>query len=85
MRLAHRKHNGHGLNSDFEKIRSAFADTAYDLRDKTGNLLSDSLDNIKQRSSRVQRDVSTYTAKRPMKSLGIALLVGLALGFFIRK
>ncbi len=85
MRTHRHKHNGHTLNADLEKIKSAIADTALDLKERTGEAFSDSLDNLKERSNRVHHDVASYTAKRPIKSLGVALLVGLALGFFIRK
>ena len=85
MRTHRHKHNGHGLNADLEKIKSAIADTALDLRDRTGEMFSDSLDNLKERSSKVHHDVASYTAKRPIKSLGVALLIGLAVGFLLRK
>jgi ElaB/YqjD/DUF883 family membrane-anchored ribosome-binding protein len=77
--------NVHPLTTDWLKIRNAFADTADNVKHKAEAALNDSLDSVKSTSSKVHDDVSTYTAKQPIKSLGIALAVGVALGFIIRR
>lgn len=80
--------NGHSHNiiyDDIDKIKQAFADTAIDIKDKTGELFSNSLDNIKDTSSKLQNNVADYTAEKPFKSLGAVFLVGLGIGFLLRR
>jgi ElaB/YqjD/DUF883 family membrane-anchored ribosome-binding protein len=80
-----RKGNGHALAHDWLKIKNAFSDTALDVKDKAGTILTHSVDDLKKKSSKVQNKVETYTAKKPIKSLGIALAVGIAVGFLLRR
>ncbi len=77
--------NGHALSNDWLKIKNVFSDTASDVRDKAGVMLSHSVDGIKKKSVKVQQRVETYTAKKPLKTIGIALLVGMAVGLLLRR
>ena len=81
------KHNGskYDLSGDIYKIKSLLADTTYDLNGRTREIMEDSFDNIKEKSMKFQGDVARYTAKRPFKTIGIALLVGTALGWFLSR
>jgi ElaB/YqjD/DUF883 family membrane-anchored ribosome-binding protein len=73
------------LEADLEKIKNAFAETASDLKGRTGEIFHDSYEGVKDRSSQMRDQVADYTAEKPLKSLGIAFAVGLALGYFIHK
>lgn len=80
-----KRHNHHDIYADIEKIKSAFSDTAMDVRGKAGDFVSHSLDGVKAKTARVQNNVAHYTAKKPFKSLGIALLAGTIIGFLLRR
>lgn len=81
----HKNQSEYDLYGDVEKIKAALLDTTNDVKGKAGELLSDSVKNIKEQSSALSDNVSNYTAKKPFKSLGIALLAGIAIGYFLRK
>lgn len=80
--------NGHGrtsLYSDFEKIKEAIATATKHARGNATKTFQDSYGNIKDRTLDVGDSVVTYTKKKPLKSLGIAVLAGLAIGLWLRK
>lgn len=87
MRTSTKKHtrNGHDLTMDWLKIKNALTDTATDVKDKAGLIFTDSVDGIKSKSTKVKRNVATYTAKRPFTTLGVALATGIAIGFLLRR
>lgn len=73
------------LNDDLAQIKSAFADATEDVRDKTGKMLHHSYSNLRATSSDLQKFLSDYVAEKPLKSLGIAVLSGIVLGFLFRR
>ena len=77
--------NNHDLYRDIANIKAALAEATDDLKGKAGQILTNSMDDIKEQSSAVKENIVDYTAEKPFKTLGIALLVGLAIGYFIRK
>lgn len=88
QRTATRRHTRHGqynLAADLERIKNAFADTAFDVRGRAGQLINDSFQTIKDKSVEVQDTVADYTAEKPFRSLGAAALVGLFLGLYITR
>lgn len=88
MRAATRKyirHNGHALAADWMKIKNAFTDTANDVKDKASDMIDGSIDTVKTTSIKAKKEVQTYTARNPFKSLGAALAVGVVLGFWLKR
>jgi ElaB/YqjD/DUF883 family membrane-anchored ribosome-binding protein len=87
MRLSTRKsRNGHDLSTDWLKIKNAIHGTAQHVKGKAEDIFLESVDDIKSKSSMAHKSVAAYTAKKPLKSLGVALLVGMAVGFiFLRR
>lgn len=79
------RHNGHNLYTDITRIRNAFADTATDVKGKANEVVADSFKNIKQSSNRMQGSVARYTAKKPFKTIGLALLAGTVIGLLLRR
>lgn len=79
------RHSHIDLYDDVEKIKAALFDTASDVRGKAGELLNESVESVKERSEEMKENVAEYTGKNPFQSLGIAFLIGAALGFLIRK
>lgn len=77
--------NSHDLYSDLQKIKDAFSLTASDATYKASEFLTDSLDSIKEKSSKLQENVSNYTAEKPIKSLGIVFLAGIAIGYLVHR
>jgi len=77
-------HNNH-LYHDVEKIKKSLAAAAYDVKDKAGDVFSEAIDAAAEKGEELQKKVSTYTAKKPLQSLGFALLAGAIIGYWFRK
>jgi len=77
--------NNHDLYRDLVNIKAALAEAGYDLKGKAGEILNSSMDDIKEHSSEMKDSLADYTAEKPFKTLGIALLVGVALGYILKK
>lgn len=73
------------IYDDIEKIKAALMHTSVDLRGKAGEIINESLDSVKEKSELLQENLAQYTSERPIKSLGIALIAGVALGFLLRR
>lgn len=83
--VKHRRNHKNILYDDVEKIKAAIANATFDVKDKMGEMFSDSIGNVKDQSILLKDNLSHYTAKKPFKSLGIALLTGMCIGFFLHK
>ena len=77
--------NSHDLYHNIEAIKKALQGATWDAKEKAAEVFSDSVETIKERASNVKDSVGDYTAEKPFKSLGIALLVGAAIGFLFRR
>ena len=73
------------IYNDLLKIRDAFSDTAKDVKGKTGQAISQSFDNVKERSVELQDSMANYTKEQPFKTVGLALLAGAVFGFLIHR
>ena len=87
MRVSTRKatRNGHDIASNWFKIKDALSGTVEDARDSASEMMVDSIDNLKVQSIKAQEALADYTARKPFKSLGIAITAGFVLGFLFRK
>jgi ElaB/YqjD/DUF883 family membrane-anchored ribosome-binding protein len=79
------RHNNHDLYNDVQKIKNALFETSQDMREQAAGYLSDSVDQMREKTTAVKDNVANYTADKPFKSLGIALLIGAAIGFLFRR
>lgn len=78
-------HSEIDLQGDIETLRHAFAETAKDVGGKTVEIISDSVQNVRDKSSDIQESIQKYVAEKPFKSLGIAVLSGMLLGWITRR
>lgn len=79
------KSSEYDLYEDVEKIKEALREATLDVKGKASEILSDSVDEMIDQTTNVKDHVVNYTAEQPFKSLGIALLAGIAIGYLIRK
>lgn len=84
-RTNHKNSNHYDLSGDVEKIKAALFDTTQDLRGRAGEILLNTMDNMKERSNMVKDNIADYTAEKPLKSLGIAFAAGIAIGWLLRR
>lgn len=73
------------LRGDLLRIKEAIADTGRDVKGRAGEVISQSLNDFTKKSNTVKKNVTGYVTGRPLKSLGVAVLVGMAMGYFINK
>lgn len=82
--MRHQEHD-YDLYGDIAKIKRALADATLDAKGLATEYVTQSIEDMKDKSDKVQHDISHYVAKKPVKSLGIALLTGLAIGYLFRR
>lgn len=75
----------HHLSTHYKHLKNALKDSSSDVRDRIQEVLSDSLYDAKIKSKKAKRHISEYVSDQPFKSLGIAVITGLLLGYFFRK
>ncbi|HSW93496.1 MAG TPA: hypothetical protein VLJ15_03980 [Gammaproteobacteria bacterium] len=80
---SHRYHDD--IYGDLAKIKDAFADASYGVKNRAGEVLSQSFDDVREKSAAIQENVSSYVSEKPLKSIGVALLAGVFLGYFMHK
>src|SRR5688500_12450392 len=85
------KSNYNILCNNLEKIinklnetKEDLAEAAHDASDNAQNILAKSLNGIKDKSWELEEDVEHYIQAKPIKSIGIALVIGLFVGFISR-
>jgi ElaB/YqjD/DUF883 family membrane-anchored ribosome-binding protein len=79
------RHQEYDLMADLERIREAFSDVARDVRGKAGEAIIHSVENVKEKSADIQDTITTYAQKKPYKTIGIALLAGAVLGWWMHR
>lgn len=87
MKPASKKFSRHAdaLASDWQKIQNAFVDTAADVTDMAEDVCKLTVDNLKDQTEDIQQRMTDYTVKNPMRMLGIALVTGLVIGWWLKR
>lgn len=87
MKSSSKKFSRHAeaLAADWQKISNAFADTAGDVTDMAEDVCKISIDDLKNQTGNIQQRVADYTAKNPVRTLGIALAAGLVIGWWLKR
>ena len=85
MTTKHKNHHHYDLYDDVEKIKAALIDTASDIKGKAGEMFTQSIDDVKERSESIKDGLIDYTIHKPFKTLGMTLLIGVGIGYFLRK
>lgn len=73
------------LYGDLAKIKEAIFDTGADVKGKAGEMINTTAEDIRDKTLYARDNVANYAAERPFKSLGIALLAGVVVGYILRK
>lgn len=80
------RNSHYDLSGDIEKIKDAFAKTAHDVKSKTSEVFTQSVEEVKDRSSDIKDNMETYLSERPFKTLILGILSGAFLGgAFMRR
>ena len=87
MKPASKKFSRHAdaLASDCQKIQNAFADTAVDVTDMAEDMCNLTADNLKDQADDIQQRMTDYAVKNPMRTLSIALVAGLVIGWWLKR
>jgi hypothetical protein len=86
LKTSRAKHNSHhDLYNDLAKFKAIVSNTAFDMKDTAGDILSDSLNVAKKKSIRFKKNIAAYAYKKPIQILGISFLAGLCMGFLVKK
>jgi ElaB/YqjD/DUF883 family membrane-anchored ribosome-binding protein len=85
-------HHAHDIQHDFQRVkekaretREALSQTAYDVKGRAQEILTQSLRDAKARTTDMQENVVTYVKANPVKAVGLAILSGLFVALWLRK
>lgn len=83
--LKHKRAHHADFHDDVEKIKAALQQASDDFKDKASELWTDSVEGVKEHTADAKKSIENYTSEKPLQTIGIALLVGVALGYFLHK
>lgn len=84
-RLHRTNHSAYDLQRDLTNIKNALTHATHDVRGRIGEIIAQSMLDIKEKSLDAKDSVSNYIVEKPFKSIGFSLLFGFILGLFLRK
>lgn len=84
-RTSRHNHSEYDLYGDLAKIKEAIFDTGSDVKGKAGEMIYGTAEDIRDKANYARDNVANYAAERPFKSLGLALLAGVVVGWLIHK
>lgn len=82
----HKRGNHHSefdVYGDIEKIKELLAKSTYDIKGRTNEILNESLNSVRERTADVKDTTAEYVAEKPFKSMGLAMLAGAVIGYFL--
>lgn len=85
MNTKHKHNNNADLYQDVEKIKAALFLTANDVRDKASEAIFESVGSVRDKTTLARDTLADYTAERPFKSLSIAMIIGIGIGYLLKK
>ena len=81
----HARNHEYDLQADLERIKTAITDAAFDVKGKAGAAFYETLDNARERSVDLRDNVGNYAKERPFKTMGISMLTGILIGYWLHK
>ena len=79
------RHSAYDLQADLDNIKEALTTASYDVKGRAGEIFNHSLQNVRDASGDITDSVGEYISHKPFKSLGVAVLLGVVLGFTLRR
>lgn len=77
--------SGRDLAVDWQNIKGALADAADDIKGLAGDWVDESVDDLKDQSEKIQKNIAEYAEQKPLKALAIAALIGFVVGYWWRR
>lgn len=82
----HRKvRSKYDIQSDIDKIREAFVDATFDVKGRANEIAKQAIANARERSVAAKDGAENFIQERPFKTIGVAMLTGIVIGYFIHK
>lgn len=73
------------IYGDLANLKGAISHATHNVKDRAGEILSNSLSTIRNTSSELRDNVTDYIHDKPLRSIGIAAIAGLLLGAWLKK
>ncbi len=75
----------HDIYGDLAKIKDALVGATTGMKDRAGEVISQSFDDVREKSAELQENFGTVVAHKPLRSVLTALGAGMLIGYFIHK
>ena len=76
-------HSDFDISGDIGKLKDILTNTALHVKNRATGALSESVDNVKERSLELQDNVKDYIAERPIQAVSVAMVSGVLLGYWM--
>jgi len=73
------------LTDRLEDIKESLAELTENIKDKTSDAISHTLKNAKDQTMQMKKKMNRLVTQKPYKSLGVVLLTGIVLGYWMKK
>ena len=73
------------IYTDLNRIKNALAGATNTVKGRAGNLLNQQWTDMRDKGIDIQDGVTDYVTDKPIKSISLAVLAGVAIGLFLRK
>lgn len=77
--------NGYNMHRDLDSIKKAFYSASKNAKNKAKHIFTKQVGQALDKTKDVKVNVAHYAKAQPFKTIGIAMLTGLCLGFLMRK
>ena len=81
----HTRGNGSDMNARIHETKKAFTDAAHKAKATATSFTDKIIKDANEQSKEVREQVTTYVKKKPLASLGGAVLVGFVLSWLLRR
>lgn len=75
----------HEIQDKLSQIKNAIADSTDGMKSKAGELITNLLDDVKEKVSEQHEYVGEYAGNNPLRLIGVSLLVGGLLGWLATR
>lgn len=78
-----KKMNDTDLHESLLKVQAALAEATGDVKGRASELVTELLENFQSKTNDYQNDFKEFISEKPLKSIGIAIAVGILVGKFV--
>lgn len=73
------------LHKDFQNVKDSIGEAATHVKAKTDDLMSEAREKAKEKTTELQKNITTYVRNNPLATIGYSMLAGFLAALILRK